>query len=107
MAEQQQKMEDLKRSYEMNRQELEEKMKRERELLLEERQKMIESKLAEQEALLRGGFEKETRRLNEEIQHLQQENSKIKEPSWVASLVGGLLSVASLFIPPLRLLKRF
>ncbi|XP_072836203.2 guanylate-binding protein 2 [Pogona vitticeps] len=107
MAEQQQKMEDLKRSYEMNRQELEEKMKRERELLLEEQQKMIESKLAEQEALLRGGFEKETRRLNEEIQYLQQENSKIKEPSWLASLVGGLLSVASLFIPPLRLLKRF
>ncbi|XP_078236451.1 guanylate-binding protein 3-like isoform X2 [Pogona vitticeps] len=105
MAEQQQKMEDLKRSYEMNRQELEEKMKRERELLLEEQQKMIESKLAEEEALLISGLEKEARRLNEEIQHLQQESAKIKELSWLSTLAGGLFNAALVFIPMLELFE--
>ncbi|CAI5781041.1 guanylate-binding protein 1-like [Podarcis lilfordi] len=98
-AELEQKMEDQKRSYELNIRQLEEKMVKERDNLLKEQNMMMESKLREQEALLKDGFQKEANRLNGEINQLRQQAENIKKPSWFAEMLGGLVDVATCFLP--------
>nr|XP_028598187.1 guanylate-binding protein 1-like [Podarcis muralis]XP_028598188.1 guanylate-binding protein 1-like [Podarcis muralis] len=101
-AELEQKMEDQKRSYELNIHQLEEKMVKERDNLLKEQNMMMESKLREQEALLKDGFQKEANRLNGEINQLRQETENIKKQSRLAEALGGLVEGASLFLPGTR-----
>ncbi|XP_061452437.1 guanylate-binding protein 1-like [Rhineura floridana] len=98
-AELEQKLEDQNRSYEMNLQQLKEKMEKEREGLLEEQQKMMDSKLKEQEAMMKEGFQKEANRLNGEINQLRNQSQNIKKPSWMATVLGGLVDAATFVLP--------
>ncbi|KAJ6663890.1 hypothetical protein lerEdw1_009971 [Lerista edwardsae] len=94
----QKQMEDQERSFQVNIQELKTKMEHDRKNLLEEQNKMVESKLKEQEKLLNEGFQKQANQLNAHIQQLKEENENIQKPSWFSRITGTLLDVAS-FIP--------
>ncbi|XP_007427329.1 guanylate-binding protein 1-like [Python bivittatus] len=95
----QQKLDDQKQSYDMNLQTLEAQMVEDRKKILEEQEKMISSKLREQEAFLKEGFEKEARQLNGEIRQLKQKSEDVKKPSWIASALGVLGDVVSTALP--------
>ncbi|XP_061452444.1 guanylate-binding protein 1-like [Rhineura floridana] len=94
-----QKVEDQRRSYEMNLQQLKEKIEREREDLLAEQQKMMDSKLMEQEALLKDGFQKEANRMNGEIQQLKQQSENVSSPPWYSNILNGLADAVTAALP--------
>nr|XP_023969994.1 guanylate-binding protein 1-like [Chrysemys picta bellii] len=98
-AELQQKLEVQDRSYEENLRQLETKLEDDRKKLLEEQGKMVDQKLMEQKALLKKGFQKEARRLGNQIQCLQQQIEEIQKQSWVQSALGVLGHVATLVLP--------
>ncbi|XP_070621057.1 guanylate-binding protein 1-like [Erythrolamprus reginae] len=100
----QQMLADLKQSYEMNCQKLQEKMEEERKQLREEFERMTQSKLKEQKALLEEGFWNYASQLNEEIEQLRNKKEAIEEPSWITSTLlslGNVLRVMPLFLDTL------
>nr|XP_003411246.1 guanylate-binding protein 1 isoform X1 [Loxodonta africana]XP_023405167.1 guanylate-binding protein 1 isoform X1 [Loxodonta africana]XP_023405168.1 guanylate-binding protein 1 isoform X1 [Loxodonta africana]XP_023405169.1 guanylate-binding protein 1 isoform X1 [Loxodonta africana]XP_023405170.1 guanylate-binding protein 1 isoform X1 [Loxodonta africana] len=73
----QQMMDQKEKSYQEHVQQLTEKMERDRAQLLEEQERTVALKLKEQAQLLKEGFEKESKRLQNEINSLQK---KMKTP---------------------------
>ncbi|XP_070620790.1 guanylate-binding protein 1-like [Erythrolamprus reginae] len=79
------RMEDHQLSQDMNVQKLKEKLVYEKQQILEEYDKMIESKLREQKSLLEEGFEEEVYQLNEKIKELRKIKEVVEKPSWLSS----------------------
>ncbi|XP_048357657.1 guanylate-binding protein 6-like [Sphaerodactylus townsendi] len=90
-----QKLEDQRRSHEANIQYLKEKMEGDREKMLKEQNKMLESKLREQRTMLEAGFKKHSDQLNEEIGQLRRQSENVRKPSWLSDI----LDAASLVLP--------
>ncbi|XP_044290832.1 guanylate-binding protein 1-like isoform X1 [Varanus komodoensis] len=95
----QEKLLDEQRSHNMHIKELQEKMESERKTLLEEQQKMMDSKLREQEAFLKEGFQEEADQLQKELRQLQKENEERKAPSWFGTALGAIVDLGSLLLP--------
>ncbi|XP_078507497.1 guanylate-binding protein 3-like [Lissotriton helveticus] len=99
-AEQQQKLEDQKRSYEEHVQQLLVKMEEDRKNLVKENERVVTSKLKEQEKLLMGGFEQKARSLDSQIKGLNRELANAtNKPSLLSNVVDGLGLVATAVLP--------
>ncbi|XP_045835736.1 guanylate-binding protein 6-like [Meles meles] len=107
LLEQQQQMEAQQRSLQENIVQLEEKMKKERENLIEEQNMILEHKLKVQRDLLNEGFRKKSEEMNEEIRQLKSrvEATKNNDTPWFSQVLEKFGNeIVSIFTSPVRML---
>ncbi|XP_043936642.1 guanylate-binding protein 1-like [Protopterus annectens] len=87
------------RSYEENIQQLKIKMEEDRIKLLEEQERVMDSKLKEQNALQEKNFLEKANRMNAEIENLRQEKAKTESQSWVSAALETVGTIATVALP--------
>ncbi|XP_068524452.1 guanylate-binding protein 2-like [Anas acuta] len=95
------RQEEQRRSREEHQQQLEERLRHQLKVMLEEQERVIEHKMREQQALQQEGFEHEAEALGEQIRRLREEKEEMKKPSWRQRVLDGLSVAAKIFLPGL------